>query len=350
MEIIRCGVIGCGVIAPSHLSGLKNLPGVVVSAVCDMVEAKATAIARQYGVQVVETDYRKLLADPDINAISVCTDHSSHVSIVVEALRAGKHVICEKPLGISTRELDLMSETAAQFSHLVCAGVFQHRFEPVNRFVRALIGRGAFGVMTNIVLNSCLLRTDEYYLADPWRGTWSGEGGSLLINQEIHYLDLLDWFGGGIDSLCACCDNFCHRSVIETEDAAAVIMRFRNGVLGNVSATSGGPEDWRHTIILSGSRGYLEMRNDLIVYCRFSDAEIQREAEGWLHCDGVKSTPDGGKEYYGQGHPAQIKDFIDSIREHRRPYVTFADARRAVDVVIACYDSNRSGGWVKVGR
>ena len=348
MNTIKCGIIGCGVIAPSHIESYQNLPGAEVSAVCDLVEKKAMSMAERYRIATTCTDYRKMLDNPEIEAVSVCTDHASHARIVVDALNAGKHVICEKALGISPRDLDAMAAAHRQHPELVFAGVFQHRFEKLNRYVKGLIDRGAFGTLSAMTLNSWLLRTNDYYRQDAWRGTWADEGGSLLINQAIHYIDLLNWFSGGVEALCAKCENLAHQGIIETEDAAAVTLKFRHGHVGVICATSSSVEEWRHVITISGSKGHLEMCNDEISYFKFQDKAMHDEVANHLQQCREEKLIESNKDYYGQGHPAQIKDFIDAIREKRQPYVSAELARQTVDIVLACYESSRTGKWVKL--
>jgi len=346
MTSLHCGIIGCGVIAPSHIESYRHLPDVTVTWACDIVQAKASALARQYQIPHVTPDCAEMLADPELDAVSVCTDHGSHAAIVIAALEAGKHVLCEKALTINRSSLDAMLQVQARHPELVFAGVFQHRYEAVPRLLKELLERGAFGTVSNLSLQSNCWRGPDYYRHDAWRGTWAHEGGALLINQAIHFIDLFQWLGGGIASLCARCDDLCHQGVIETEDAAAAAVRFKNGALGTVVATSSSAEDWRHLLTVSGTEGYAELCNDELIHYHFTKPEIKAEVERRLQADRTEKAIHAGKTYYGGGHPAQIQDFVAAIREHRPPFVTAATAREAVDVVLACYESSRSGSWV----
>ena len=198
MKTIRCGVIGCGVIAPSHIESFKFLEDVEIKWACDLVPEKAGKMAEQYGIPHITTNYLEVLNDPEVDCIAVCTDHGSHAQIVADAMDHKKHVICEKSLGRSHECLEKMLAAHKRNPELAFGGIFQHRHEPVNRVLKELIDSGAFGTITTVSMNVNSQRTNEYYLADAWRGTWAQEGGSILINQAIHYIDLINWLLGGI--------------------------------------------------------------------------------------------------------------------------------------------------------
>lgn len=350
MKTVKCGIIGCGVIAPSHIESYRNLPGVEIKTLCDLVKSKAKQLAEKYSVPGVCVDYKDILNDPEIDCVSVCTDHGSHARVVTDALDAGKHVICEKALGASSDCLATMEVAHARNNHLVFTGIFQHRFEHVTRLIKEFIDRNAFGLLNTVNLNSALLRTHEYYRQDKWRGTWAEEGGSLLINQAIHYIDLINWLCGGVEEVSARFENLTHQDVIETEDTAVAIMKFKKGFIGSITATASSVETWRHTMVLSGTEGFVELHNDEVTYYNFSDKDVRQEfAERLSKCSEEKRI-NAGKTYYGEGHPAQIKDFIDAIREQRAPFVSAESARSTVEIVLACYESGRSGKWVKTGR
>ena len=131
--MIKCGIIGCGVIAPTHIEGYRSLPEVEVIHLCDLIPERVNALGDKYGITRRSVDYKELLADPEVDAVSVCTDHASHAQIVCDALAAGKHVICEKALGRVPEDLARMTKAAAAHPELTAAGIFQHRYEPANR-------------------------------------------------------------------------------------------------------------------------------------------------------------------------------------------------------------------------
>ena len=347
MKTIKCGVIGCGVIAPSHIESFKFLKDVKVKWTCDLVSAKAEKMAAQYGIPKTTTDYHEVLNDPEVDCIAVCTDHGSHAQIVVDALDHKKHVICEKSLGRSHACLKKMIAAHKRNPELAFGGIFQHRHEAVNQVLKKLIDEGAFGKITTVNMNSNCLRTNEYYRTDAWRGTWAHEGGAVLINQSIHYIDLINWLFGGIKELSARCENMTHKGVIETEDTAAFAIKFKRGMLGAVTATASSAANWRHSFSISGTEGYLEYVNLKVTHLEFNDKARQQEVEKKFAACAIDPALQTGKVYYGGGHPAQIKDFVQAIREKRQPFVTGESAAETVKVVLACYKSSQTGLWVK---
>ncbi len=348
MKTIKCGIIGCGVIAPSHIESFQRLPDVEVKWVCDLVEEKAKQKAETYNIPCITTDYKEVLQDPEIDCIAVCTEHGSHAKIVIDALDSKKHVLCEKALGRSSKCIEEMQAAHDRNPELIFGGIFQHRHEPINRELKKLIEEGAFGTITTVNLNCCCLRTNEYYLGDAWRGTWEHEGGSVLINQAIHYLDLVKWLFGGIDELTARCDNLTHQGVIETEDTAVILVKFSSGPLGAITATASSAAKWHNKISISGTDGYLEYLNLKPTHLEFESSEKQAEVESRLANCGIEDALQENKGYYGGGHPGQICDFVEAIRENRAPFVSAKSAAETVHMVMACYESSRTGQWVKL--
>jgi predicted dehydrogenase len=345
---LTVGVIGCGVIGPVHAECFALLDDVRLIGACDLEIAKARKLADKFDVSHVTTDYRELLADASLDAVTICTDHASHAPIAAEALRAGKHVLCEKALAANAEGLEQMFAAHAEAPGQVFAGIFQHRFEPVNRYVRRLVAGGKLGQLLTAGVQVRCLRTAEYYQADRWRGTWGQEGGSTMINQAIHFIDLLQWIAGGVDRVVGVHQNLTHGDVIETEDTAAASLVFACGALGTLEATSSSHLGWECTLSFHGTAGSIEIRNDKPIKVEFDDADLQAEvAQGLANC-GEAEGPGVGKIYYGSGHPANIADFVAAIREGRPPFVTAASTRHTVELILGIYESHRTGQWVEL--
>jgi predicted dehydrogenase len=348
MQKIRVGIIGCGVIAPTHAECYRKIAGVELAWACDLIEDKARALADKYQIEKVTVDYRDVMADPSVTCVSVCTDHASHAPISVAALKAGKHVLCEKALTSSTKGLNAMMAAHRQRPKLVFEGVFQHRFDALYRHVKSLIEKRTFGTILTAAVQVRCKRTNEYYRTAKWRGTWAEEGGAVLINQAIHYIDVLVWIMGGVDSVCGVYDNLTHKGVIETEDTATAALRFRCGAVGTIEATCSSHLDWEPTISIHGAEGSIDLRGDQPIKVVFQDKAKEETVRAELVS--AVNTPGEllGKSYYGTGHPAQIEDFVSAIREKRKPHIPAASARHTVDVVLAIFQSHRKGRWVKI--
>lgn len=341
---IRCAVIGNGVIAPAHIESYQLVPEVQVQWACDLIREKAEQTAARYGIPRIATDYHEVLADPAVDALSICTDHASHAQIAVDAFAAGKHVLCEKALAATTAGLDRMMSAHAARPDLVFAAVFQNRFTPVYGRLRQLIDEGALGTILTIHLQVYCLRTREYYKSDLWRGTWAEEGGSLMINQAIHFVDLLQWVGGGVTQVAANFANLTHGDAIETEDTVAAALTFRNGALGTISATTSSRHlQWEPTLSITGTEGTVDIRDGTVLRMAFADEATAQRVRSFLEAP-VESGPDvAGKAYYGPGHAGIVADFVAAIREGRAPFIRGEDARKAVDIVLGIYQSHREG-------
>jgi len=169
-----------------------------------------------------------------------------------------------------------------------------------------------------------------------------------MINQAIHYVDLLAWIMGGVQSVSGAYDNFTHQDVIETEDTAVAICRFKRGALGTIEATSSSHLSWEPEISITGVEGTVDIRGKKVVRTAFADEELEKELCKQLDEGHTTTGVITGKEYYGEGHRAQIGDFINSVANGRSPFVTVESARHAVDIVLGLYESHCSGKWVSL--
>ena len=349
-KVLRCGIIGCGVIAPVHADSYRMMDGVELTWACDLVEAKARKLADRHGMAHVTTDYRQLLAAADVDCVSICTDHASHAPIAEAALAAGKHILCEKALAASPQGLEVMLAAASRHPELVFSGVFQHRFDPVTRVLKRLVEAGALGDLLAVAVHLRCLRTAEYYRADKWRGTWAEEGGGVLINQAIHFLDEMLWITGGAAAVCGAFANRTHGAVMETEDTVAASLRLHSGALATLEATCSSHLPWEATLELHGTTGALEMRGGQVLKIDFVDKSAGENVAAELAAASQEPRSATGKQYYGTTHPEQIRDFIECIRLGRTPVVTAQSAAQTVRTVFAVYDSHRQGKWMTIAR
>lgn len=342
-EKLGIGIVGCGVVSASHIDSYLEIPDVEIRAFCDLLPKRLKATTEKYadvGAREL-TDYKEMLADPEIHALSICTGHATHEAIAIDALQAGKHVLCEKALTINNESLDRMLAAAAE-TNCVAAGIFQHRFDQIYRSLREIIQSGQLGQLLTISLQHQCLRPAGYYTQDAWRGSWAEEGGSLLINQSIHFLDLLQWMTGGVASVTAFISNLAHVGVIETEDCATASMVLQNGALASFTATSGSNREWNSAFQIIGTKGHICIDDGKLVSLSHTDEEqeklIQTKLTGVKELDGVE----GAKSYYGPSHPAQVHDFVKAIQDKREPYVGFNSAGDTVRLVLAIYESART--------
>ncbi len=196
MDALGVGVIGCGMISGNHFHALEKLESVELRAVCDIDEEK---LKKAMDVQRVEgyTDWHALISRDDIDAVHVCVPHYLHAEMSVSALRAGKHVLCEKPMGVSLKEARAM-EAAALESGKTLTICFQNRYNGASKRMKEVIDSGELGRIQGGSAFVTWNRAEPYYQNSPWRGKWATEGGSVLINQAVHTLDLMRWLAGDL--------------------------------------------------------------------------------------------------------------------------------------------------------
>lgn len=343
---ICCGIVGCGVIAPTHVESYLEQNNVQVKWACDLIESKAQKMANDYDIPCVTTHFQDIMRDPEVDCVSVCTDHATHSPITVAALDSGKHVLCEKALASTSEDMDAMFEAHERNPNVIFSGVFQHRFDTIYRALKQLLEEEAFGVPLTAGVQVRCLRTDDYYHGDEWRGTWAQEGGSVLINQAIHFVDILLWLMGGAEQVSGAHRNITHQGVIETEDCAVAALRFKNGALGTLEATSSSHLTWEPTVSIHGTLGSVEVRQSEPVKLLFEDPSTEKHARRTIAQADDQNGVQAGKDYYGTGHAAQISDFIAAIREQREPFIPARKARHAVDVVLKTYESHQNGQWL----
>lgn len=339
MKPVRVAVIGSGVIAPLHIECYQAIENVEVTWLCDLIPEKSRALAERFNVSQTTTDAATVFSDPSVDAVSICTDHGSHAELVIAALKNGKDVLCEKALAQNETDLARMLEAAAQHPERIASGIFQHRFNPFNREVRAILQEGHFGTLLTAAVQVRCFRSDAYYSSDPWRGTWAHEGGSVLINQAIHYIDQLLWLTGGMDHVVAMIANRTHGGVIETEDTAVAAMKLKCGALAILEATASSNLHWEPTLAFHGTAGALEIRNEVITKLNFADKELEDILRNRLAEAIAPKGAEAGKAYYGPGHPRQIADFIEAVRTRRDPFVTLQSAAETAQAVFDIYTS-----------
>ena len=229
---VRFGIIGAGMIAGVHAEALKQIPAAELVAVCDCAQDKARAFAAKHNCQSVAT-LEELLAS-GVEAVTVATPSGMHHEAVLAAARAGKHILCEKPLEITPKRITEMVE-ACESAGVLLAAVFPSRFCRAAEAIADALQAGRFGRPTLISASIRWYREPSYYLNAAWRGTWELDGGGALMNQGIHTIDLLTWFGGAVRRVCGRCANILHTD-IAVEDTAAATIEFASGALGVVEA------------------------------------------------------------------------------------------------------------------
>jgi predicted dehydrogenase len=351
MEKLKTAVVGYGKVAHTHAEALAGIPESELVAVCGRDAGKARAFAERYGVKPF-TSVEEMVG-AGVQAVVVATPHPAHAAVTVPALRAGAHAIVEKPLASSLEDCDAMI-AAAREGGTTLAMISQRRlYAPVLR-VRQAIDAGKLG---RPVLGTATLlgwRSEEYYRSDPWRGSWDGEGGGVLVNQAPHPIDILQWYMGEVEELYGAWANLNH-PYIEVEDTSLAIIRFKGGALGNiVLSNSQNPglfgKVWVHgsngatvgvqtdggSMFISGMTTALEPPvNDVWKVPGEEELLPRWQKEDADFFAGIDAT----KHY----HCLQIQEFLQAILAGRAPMVPGEEGRKTVEIFTAIYRSQRDG-------
>lgn len=338
MKTRQAAIIGAGAIHTCHVEALSHVPDVVLRALVDIDSDKGSRLAANYGCQFYQ-DYREMLMDDAVDVVHICTPHYQHKPMILAALAAGKEVFCEKPMVMNPREVTEI-ESAAAIAQRHVGICYQNRLNPTSLAIARCIAENTLGPMRAIKAVLTWSRFGNYYAASPWRGSFATEGGSLLINQAIHTLDLMQWFGSGVSRLKGVVDSTLLADEIETEDSAMATMCFNNGARGLFYASNCHASDSPLLLELEFERGLLRLTdNELWQLCGDDRVKLASDA-----------SPDGvGKSYWGIGHQQAIRQFYRALDNHAEGhYCGIAEAAKSLQVVNAIYQSSLLRKWVHI--
>ena len=339
MNSLRFAIIGTGNIADFHARAIQLVPDATLVAVHSRRAQPGQSFANKYGAAYL-SDYAALLARPDVDAVCLTTPSGTHAELGLAAARAGKHVLSEKPLDISTTRIDEL--VAACEQHNVQLGaIFQARFGPGARALKAAIEAGRFGQLAWASAYVPWFRSAQYYASAGWRGTWQLDGGGALMNQSIHAIDLLLWLAGDWAQVSARCTNALHAD-LEVEDTAMAWIQFRNGALGVVQGSTACYPGEPKRVEFKGSAGSATLVDDQPTLWQFADERPGDDlVRDWVNRAQIGGGASDPTAISIEGHRAQIEDFVAAIRENRPPAIPGREGRRAVELINAIYASSR---------
>ena len=348
----RLALIGCGRISFKHVeAAVRNADRMTLVAACDPLKERAEAKAAEYrkafpGARVaVYADYREMLERERPDACAVATESGRHAGISIACSEAGAHVLCEKPMALSTADADAMIAAARKAGRILSV-CFQNRFNaPVARARKALEA-GRFGRMLHGAVQVRWNRNEGYYAEAPWRGTWEQDGGTLM-NQCTHGIDLLQWMMGE-DAVRVQAATRRFLRPIETEDFGAAVVEFGSGAVGVIEGSADVyPANLDETLSLFGTDGSVVIGGlavNRIETWRFADAEETGEVEVDILDPTAKDPP----TVYGFGHSALYADVLSAITQGSEPLVNGEAGRKALDIILAIYESQKCGGPVSL--
>ena len=338
------GIIGAGMIAEFHAKAIAAIPGAVLTAVYARSQPAADRLAHASGATAY-TDLDAFLAHPGLGIVTICTPSGAHLEPALAAAKAGKHIICEKPLEVTTVRVDAMI-SAANAAGVTLSGIFPRRFNPATHLLRDAVSAGRFG---RIALADAIVkwwRPQSYYDSGAWRGTWELDGGGALMNQSIHTIDLLLHIMGDIESVRAETRLIAHQG-IEVEDTASALLTFKSGALGTIQGSTacwsaaGHPAE----IQVCGEKGSVFMADDRFRVWEFQDETAEdvriRAAHGLsAGIAGAGAADPGAIDY--TWHQRNFEDVVNALRQGNKPTIDGHESRRAIALIEAIYTSAKS--------
>ena len=342
---IGFGICGLGMIADFHAQALAGVAGARLVGVASRQADKARAFAEKHRVPMAVATMEELVALPGLDAVCITTSSGAHLEPALAAIRGGKHVMIEKPVEITTERADEILH-AASAAGVSVGAIFQARFGESARTVRAAVAAGRLGRLVLATAHVKWHRTAQYYSGT--RGTMAADGGGALMAQGIHAVDLLQWFAGMPSEVFGWSSRRVHTG-IEAEDTVVATLRFPDGALGTIEASTALWPGWRRRLELCGEHGSIALEDDHITRWEFrepqpGDAAIQAAQDTEALGSGA-SVPSAISVV---GHQRQLQEFVDALRAGRAPALDGAEGRKAVALVRAVYESAAAGKPVKV--
>ncbi|MEM9158417.1 MAG: Gfo/Idh/MocA family oxidoreductase, partial [Verrucomicrobiota bacterium] len=329
---MKFGIIGSGMIAKFHGKAIQAMEGSELHAVYSRNPDSSKAIAEEYGCAAF-TNLDAFLADPDLEIVTIATPSGAHLEPAIAAARAGKHVICEKPLEITTERIDQMATEGAKHG-VTISGIFNRRFNPGLVALKKAIDEGRFGKVAMADAYIKWYRDQAYYDSGKWRGTWDLDGGGALMNQSIHAIDQLLYVAGPVKAVSASMATLSHER-IEVEDTAVAILEFESGARGVIQgSTSCWSKDGHSAEVqICGDRGSAFLADDKFRVWEFKDerpedADILENHMLSSGTIGLGANDPSAIDF--SGHQKNFEDVVTAIQENRAPLVDAKEARKAV--------------------
>lgn len=331
---IRLALVGCGRISRNHFDVITRNPDLQLVAVCDSVRERAEAAGSEFGVPAF-TSLEQMLADVPCDAVVVATPSGLHPQHGILAARAGRHVISEKPMAISLAAADALVQACDDHQvHLFV--VKQNRLNPPIVLLKRAIDRGRFG---RIYMANCTVRwtrPQDYYDQAPWRGTWEFDGGAFM-NQASHYVDLIQWLVGPVESVMAKTATLARR--IEAEDSGVAVLKFRSGAIGTIEVTMlTFPRNLEGSITILGEKGSVKIGGtavNKVEHWQFADYDDDDKL--------VEQAATNPPSVYGFGHEGYYRNVVAVLRGEARPDTDGRAGRKSLELILGIYESAKTG-------
>ena len=344
MKKWRFGIVGAGLIAEFHIKAIADIDAQLI-AVCDINKARADKMASKHNCKSYGS-YQELCQDKEIDIVTIATPSGLHMEPSIAAAEAGKHVICEKPMEVTTERIDEILCAHKKAGTRICT-IFPTRFHKAFKPIKEAVAKGRFGRITFASVSAPFWRTDEYYNGT-WHGTWKLDGGGALMNQTIHTIDLLCAVLPQVESVQAYMNNLAHPQ-IEAEDTAVAVLKFVDGTLGSIYGTTGSYPGEQRCFTITGTNGTVVLRDDMITTWQFRDElpEDEQIRQRFAKTDGKSGVADPA-DISHQGHTDNFKGFINCLESGEKFELEGNEGRKSVQLIRAIYQSAKDMKMVKL--
>jgi predicted dehydrogenase len=330
--MINFAIVGCGRIAQRHAEHISKRGELI--AVCDIDSEKANALASTYGSTAYSDFSEMLKQESTIEVIAVCSPNGFHAFHSIEALKAGYHVLCEKPMGLTVQECGEMIQ-AAERSNKRLFAIKQNRYNPPVAAVKEALDAGKLGKVSSIQLSCFWNRNPDYY-ANSWKGTKDLDGGTLYT-QFSHFVDLLYWLIGDVDEVVSFMGNFAHKNIIEFEDTGVVILKFTNGAIGTINYTVNSfQKNMEGSLTIFGEKGTVKIGGQYLNELEYQNIEDYK----------IENLPEGNKaNHYGNytgsmSNHDKVYDNLIQVLTQNAPITTSSfEGMKTVEIIQKIYKS-----------
>ncbi len=341
------GIIGLGMIAKYHVKAIDEMENAEFVAGFHPKEEKASAFCNENGGKAY-SNLDEFLSDPTIDVVSIATPSGLHLEVAIAALKAGKHVVVEKPLEVTKERCFEIINVAKECNKLV-AGIFQSRYLEAVALIKDAIEKGRFGTLAMADAQVKWYRTQEYYDSGAWRGTWKIDGGGALMNQSIHGIDVLQYLMGEVTEVTAYTKTLAHER-IEVEDTATAILKFKNGALGVIEGTTAAYPGFSKKIEICGSKGSISLEEDNIVKWTFAEEtpEDEKIRQKFSNTESANAGASDPSTINFAGHQRVFEALVNSIENNLPLDIDGIEASKSVELIEAIYRSAKSGSAVSL--
>ena len=338
-KTVSFGIVGCGIIARFHALAIGDVPGARLLGACSKTYQSTEKLCSEFHARPFAS-YEELLAEPELDVVVICTPSGDHAGQILSALRAGKHVVVEKPMCLTMAEADAVVAEAEKLGRMVCV-ISQTRFSDGVQAIKQAIDRGEMGRLVSASLTMRYFRSQDYYNMAQWRGTLAGDGGGVLMNQGIHGIDVLCYLMGMPVGVTGYSRTLLRD--IEVEDTAVAAVEFENRALAVIDATVCSQPAMPRKLMICGEKGSVVLEEDSIVQWNLPTP-----------CPVMGSGSAGGsgaadpKGITHQNHTREYRNIMDHLCNGAPLLLDSRQGRMPLSVILGIYESSKTGKAIRL--